>query len=188
MKRRCQRTKSWERSRYLRYGFAAAPDESAAKVGGVAVLTLNFAVPVRRGEEFDGEWRSLVAHLSGGQVVGGSNPLSPTNPLEKDEGLGRVLSRAETQGNLTISVPSSSAVFRYLSKFHDEEEETNEPHRAFIPSGTEALDGLKRVRRDGGLRAKPYSAYRCNAWTLRWLRRTSRRRSTATRSTRRISR
>ena len=43
-------------------------------------------------------------------------------------------------------MPSSSAVFRYLSKFHDEEEETKrEPHRAFIPSGTEALDGLKRV-------------------------------------------
>ena len=53
--------------------------------------------------------------------------------LEKDEGLGRVLSRAETQGiapegasgfttkvaqgKRRRSVPSSSAVFRYLSKF-----------------------------------------------------------------------
>ena len=26
-----------------------------------------------------GTWRSLVAHLSGGQVVGGSNPLVPTS-------------------------------------------------------------------------------------------------------------
>ena len=29
---------------------------------------------------FFGEWRSLVAHLSGGQVVAGSNPVSPTIP------------------------------------------------------------------------------------------------------------
>ncbi len=43
-------------------------------------------------------------------------------------------------------MPSSSAVFRYLSKFHDEEEETKrEPHRAFIPSATDALGGLRRV-------------------------------------------
>ena len=25
-----------------------------------------------------GEWRSLVAHLTGGQVAAGSNPVSPT--------------------------------------------------------------------------------------------------------------
>jgi hypothetical protein len=31
----------------------------------------------------NGLWRSLVAHLTGGQVVAGSNPVSPTkkNPL-----------------------------------------------------------------------------------------------------------
>ena len=28
-----------------------------------------------------GAWRSLVAHLHGVQVVGGSNPLAPTNFL-----------------------------------------------------------------------------------------------------------
>ena len=62
-------------------------------------------------------------------------------------------------------MPSSSAVFRYLSKFHDEEEETKrEPHRAFIPSATEALDGLKRVNAEMvGFVPKPYSAYACNA-------------------------
>ena len=26
-----------------------------------------------------GEWRSLVAHLTGGQVAAGSNPVSPTS-------------------------------------------------------------------------------------------------------------
>ena len=97
----------------------------------------------------------ILLNLAGGESV------EDLRVLEKDEGLGRVLSRAETQGmrqrerralprrwrkERRRSVPSSSAVFRYLSKFHDEEEETKrEPHRAFIPSGTEALDGLKRV-------------------------------------------
>ena len=28
--------------------------------------------------EYAGEWRSLVAHLTGGQVAAGSNPVSPT--------------------------------------------------------------------------------------------------------------
>ncbi len=30
------------------------------------------------GLNFAGAWRSLVAHLTGGQVAGGSNPLAPT--------------------------------------------------------------------------------------------------------------
>ena len=29
--------------------------------------------------ECHGLWRSLVAHLTGGQVVAGSNPVSPTS-------------------------------------------------------------------------------------------------------------
>ena len=29
---------------------------------------------------FVGEWRSLAAHLTGGQEVAGSNPASPTSP------------------------------------------------------------------------------------------------------------
>lgn len=29
--------------------------------------------------EANGLWRSLVAHLTGGQGVAGSNPVSPTN-------------------------------------------------------------------------------------------------------------
>ena len=93
--------------------------------------------------------------------LAGEESVEDLRVLEKDEGLGRVLSRAETQGmrqrerralprrwrkERRRSVPSSSAVFRYLSKFHDEEEETKrEPHRAFIPSATDALGGLRRV-------------------------------------------
>ena len=47
------------------------------------------------------------------------------------------------------SVPSASAVFRYLSRFHDEQEEAKrEPHTAFIPAPTDALLGLRRVNAD----------------------------------------
>ena len=43
------------------------------------------------------------------------------------------------------------------TKFHDEEEETKrEPHRAFIPSGTDSFGWSEEgQRRDGG-RAKPF--------------------------------
>ena len=97
----------------------------------------------------------IPLNLAGGESV------EDLRVLENDEGLGRVLSREETEGmrqrerralprrwrkERRGSVPSSSAVFRYLSKFHDEEEETKrEQHRAFIPSATDALGGLRRV-------------------------------------------
>ena len=97
----------------------------------------------------------ILLNLAGGESV------DDLRVLEKDEGLGRVLSRAETHGmrdrerramqrrwrkERRRSVPSCSAVFRYLSNFHDEEEETKrEPHTAFIPSATGALGGLRRV-------------------------------------------
>jgi hypothetical protein len=34
-----------------------------------------------------GLWRSLVAHLTGGQVVAGSNPVSPTIVMSQDIGI-----------------------------------------------------------------------------------------------------
>ena len=44
------------------------------------------------------------------------------------------------------SVPSASAAFRFLNRFHDvAEEERREAHRAFIPAPTAGLLGLGRV-------------------------------------------
>jgi hypothetical protein len=40
---------------------------------------VSFAPPVRASEFKNGLWRSLVAHLTGGQGVAGSNPVSPTH-------------------------------------------------------------------------------------------------------------
>ncbi len=97
----------------------------------------------------------ILLNLAGGESV------DDLRVLEKDGGFGRVLRRAETHGmrqrerralqrrwrkERRRSVPSCSAVFRYLSKFHNEEEETKrEPHTAFIPAATDALGGLRRV-------------------------------------------
>ena len=47
------------------------------------------------------------------------------------------------------SVPSESAVFRYLERFHDAGEEAKrEAHRAFIPAPNGAMKGLRKVNAD----------------------------------------
>jgi hypothetical protein len=47
------------------------------------------------------------------------------------------------------SVPSPSSVFRYLSAFHDsEQDEFRQPGKAFIPGANEHLRGLEKVNRD----------------------------------------
>ena len=97
----------------------------------------------------------ILLNLAGGESV------DDLRILEKDEGLGRLLSRAETHGigqrehralqrrwrtERRRSVPSSSAVFRYLSSFHHTEEESKRvPHTAFIPTASDSLLGLRRV-------------------------------------------
>ena len=46
-------------------------------------------------------------------------------------------------------MPSPSAVFRYLARFHDEREENRrQAHTAFIPAANEALAGLGKVNGD----------------------------------------
>ena len=93
-------------------------------------------------------------------LVGGES-VSDLDILEKDEGLCRMLRQVETYGmggrerralearwrvERRRSVPSESAVFRYLERFHDAEEESKrEDHRALIPAPTEALRGLGKV-------------------------------------------
>ena len=96
--------------------------------------------------------------------VAGGESVSDLNVLEGDEGLGPLLRRMETHGMRRCereameqrwrvgrqrSVPSASAVFRYLDEFHDAGEEAKrESGRAFIPAATEGLRGLNRVNAD----------------------------------------
>ena len=94
----------------------------------------------------------ILLNLAGGESV------VDLDVLEKDAGLCRMVRQAETHGKRcrerrTLgerwrverrrSVPSDSAVFRYLERFHDVGEEARrESHKAFIPSPNDALKGL----------------------------------------------
>ena len=108
----------------------------------------------------------LLLNLAGGESV------EDLRVLEADEGLGRLLRRSETHGVRRVdrqlqsrrwrkgrdrNVPSPSAVFRYLSRFHDEsEEDRRQRHTAFIPRSNEALEGpWGGQRRPGGLYQQP---------------------------------
>jgi quinol monooxygenase YgiN len=102
---------------------------------------------------------SLVAlNLAGGDCV------DDLNVLEADEGLSRMLLRFQFQGmsrkerreeerrwrkERKRGVASPSAMFRYLSAFHDEEQEKKRrPHEAFIPEESAGLRGLWQVHQD----------------------------------------
>ena len=96
--------------------------------------------------------------------LAGGDSVDDIRILEKDEGFCRVLGRIETKGlsrqqrraterrwrkEQHRSVPSPSAIFRYLEAFHDpEEEKKREKGKAFIPAPNEHLQGLMRVNRD----------------------------------------
>jgi len=102
----------------------------------------------------------ILLNLAGGSSV------EDLKILEADEGFCEVLCKAELHGlrrkvrrALEIrwrkekkrSLPSPSAVFRYLSWFHDSEQEkirTESSIKAFIPTPNEHLTGLEQVNKD----------------------------------------
>jgi hypothetical protein len=100
----------------------------------------------------------ILLNLAGGDCV------DDLKILQKDEGFCKVLGRVETQGlsrrqrrvqerrwrkECRRSVPSPSALFRYLEAFHDPlEEKKREKGRAFIPAPNQHLSGLIKVNRD----------------------------------------
>lgn len=100
----------------------------------------------------------IMLNLSGGDCV------EDLDILEADEGFCRILRRVELadlsrkerrkqerrwRKEKHRTVPSPSAVFRYLEAFHDEEEEKKRiPGKAFIPASNEHLTGLGRVNGD----------------------------------------
>ena len=107
--------------------------------------------------------RQMVASLILLNLVGGEG-VDDLRALETDEGLGRMLGRAEAHRQRASErraernrwrsdrhrrVPSPSAVFRYLSQFHDASQEGGrQPHKAFIPAPNDALCGLGKVNAD----------------------------------------
>jgi len=93
----------------------------------------------------------LLLNLAGGDCV------DDLRVLEADAGLGRLLRRMERRGRRREqarrwrrprrrSVPSPSAVFRYLEDFHDEQQECSRPQSgAWIARAGEGLLSLRRI-------------------------------------------
>lgn len=100
----------------------------------------------------------MLLNLAGGDCV------DDIKILEKDEGFCKILGRVETRGlrrqqrremerrwrkERHRSVPSPSALFRYLEAFHDRgEERKRQQGKAFIPAPNEHLQGLRKANGD----------------------------------------
>lgn len=100
----------------------------------------------------------ILLNMAGGDAV------DDMDILEKDQGFCIILHRIETRGltrqqrragerrwrkETHRSVPSQSAIFRFLSAFHNpEEEKKREKGKAFIPEPNEHLLGLMKVNKD----------------------------------------
>ena len=100
----------------------------------------------------------MLLNLSGGDCV------DDLNHLENDKGLCRIIERIEKHGmsrrerrafsrrwrkGRQRTIPSPSAVFRYLSMFHDKtRDECREAGKAFIPAANGHLRGLSDVNKD----------------------------------------
>ena len=119
-------------------------------------------VQVRVGEQGWSDVQVVMAlillNLAGGEHV------EDLRRLEEDEGLCRVLRKVERAGlkrkvrralerrwrkERQRTVPSASAVFRYLAAFHDpEQEQLRQTGKAFIPAPNVHLEGLEKVNQD----------------------------------------
>ena len=100
----------------------------------------------------------ILLNLAGGDC------MNDLEVVEKDDGFGRLLRRVENHGlsrkerreqerrwrkEKKRSVPSPSAGFRYLSLFHDpEQEKLRQSGKAFIPAPNLYLQGFPKINRD----------------------------------------
>ncbi len=102
----------------------------------------------------------VLLNLAGGDCV------DDLKILEADQGFCAILDKAETHGlrrkvrralerrwrkEKKRSVPSPSSIFRYLSQFHDAQQEKIRVHtdvKAFIPRQNDHLKGLGKINKD----------------------------------------
>lgn len=100
----------------------------------------------------------VLLNLAGGDCV------EDIKKVEADDGFCEVLKKTEMHGlkrkvhrallrrwrkDRTRAVPSPSAIFRYLEKFHDEEQERyRQPCKAFIASPNKHLTGFADINKD----------------------------------------
>ena len=132
-----------------------------AKVAGLQRLAEKH-LAARKGSQgwSDGQMITalILLNLTGGDCV------DDLEVLESDEGFCQVVRRAENHGlprrerrelekrwrkKRNRTLPSASAVFRYLDLFHNpEQEELRVTGRAFIPAANKHLAGFAKVNRD----------------------------------------
>lgn len=100
----------------------------------------------------------VLLNLAGGDCV------ADIETLEADKGICLLMRKVEHYGlprkerrkldrrwrkERSRTFPSPSPVFRYLSKFHDQDQEAKrQPHKAFIPKSNENLKSLGKVNQD----------------------------------------
>ena len=120
-----------------------------------------------RAREKSSGWTDTQAVMAGIFLnVAGGDHVEDLNVLEKDDGFVRLLMRVEDAGTTRRQrralqrrwrkerkrgVPSPSAMFRYLERFHDPHQETlreESERKAFIPAPNEYLRGFSRVNAD----------------------------------------
>src|SRR3990172_11209129 len=107
--------------------------------------------------------RQMILSLWLLNLVGG-DCVEDIDKLEADEGLCRIVRKVEMHGlprrekkamkkrwrkERTRTFPSASAIFRYLSQFHNaEQEKLREKGKAFIPEANGHLKALTMINRD----------------------------------------
>jgi hypothetical protein len=114
---------------------------------------------IRRGDQ---GWtdRQMVLSLVLLNLAGG-DCIEDMEKLERDEGFCRILRKVEERGltrkerrglknrwrkGRNRTLPSASAIFRYLGNFHNsEQEKLREKGKAFIPAANEYLKGLSGI-------------------------------------------
>lgn len=156
-------------------GFKYELEKNESGFTGLAGLPLYLELAKLTGLSRDlDEWVGVRAGSQGwkdGQVgmalillnLAGGDKVEDIQKLEGDEGFKKILERVELSGmsrrkrreqqrrwrkEKRRGVPSPSAIFRYLSQFHEaEQEEQRVEGKAFIPRPNEALRGLVQVNR-----------------------------------------
>lgn len=107
--------------------------------------------------------RQMVMSLILLNLAGGAS-VDDINKLEGDEGFCRILSKVEEQGltrkerrelkgrwrkGRTRTLPSASAIFRYLANFHDaDQEKYRQEGKAFIPKANDHLQALGKINKE----------------------------------------
>lgn len=151
------------------YEMEKSANNMTARAGLLLYLDLMKAMGLSRQIESEVRTRKDSQGWTDAQIIealillnqAGGECVEDIDQLESDPGFAHVLEKLYTHGmkrrkrreltrrwrkEMKRRLPSRSAVFRYLSAYHNEEEEgERKPHKAFIPAANEQLKGLQKI-------------------------------------------